>query len=105
MGWVGLGVFLSNTLIFGRLTKVSGWPKKVVHFSTRHIFGTDHQNVPIVSASFPETLNILVKSVSFCLERFQRYGVLKNVRLFLDHPVVKCVHLGIDSVENLVANR
>jgi len=26
--------------------------------------------------------NILMKSVSFYLERFQRYGVLKNVQLF-----------------------
>ena len=26
--------------------------------------------------------NILVKSVLFCLEQFQRYGVLKNVQLF-----------------------
>ena len=80
LGWVGcLSQQHANIRSFDEGVRVA---QKVVHFSTRHIFGTDHQNVPIVSASFPETLNILVKSVSFCLERFQRYGVLKMYDFF-----------------------
>jgi len=33
------------------------------------------------------SLNILVKTMSFYLESFHRYGVLKDVHFFLAHPV------------------
>jgi len=33
------------------------------------------------------SVNILVKTMSFCLESFYRYGVLKDVHFFLAHLV------------------
>jgi len=37
-----------------------------------------------------------VKSVSFCLEPFQRYGVLKNVQLFVGRPVyIQQLHVSL----------
>jgi len=47
-------------------------------------------------------MNILVKFVSFYLERFQRYSVLKNVQLFWATLYIwKGVLLGVVSLDGL----
>jgi len=65
------------------LVHCTGRPKKVVHFSTHHIFGTVEDGVDFSRNS----RNILVKSVSFYLEWVQEIWCVEKLKTFLGYPV------------------
>ena len=103
LGWVGcLSQQHANIRSFDEGVRVA--QKSCTFFNTPYFWNRSPKcsysfgEFPRNSEHFGEIRFILSRTVP-------KIWRVEKCTTFLDHPVVKCVHLGIDSVENLVANR